>query len=61
MEIIDLAEDHHALYFACLEDWSDEMKDAGPHKKQWYDRMKGKGLGVKLAVDDRGQVAGRGR
>ena len=28
------------------------MKEAGDHKKQWYEKMKDKGLGVKLAVEN---------
>jgi len=52
MKIIDLNETNKALYFACLEDWSDEMKEAGNHKELWYEKMKDKGLRVKLALDD---------
>ena len=52
MEIIDLTEKHHHAYFCCLEEWSDEMKEAGNHKELWYQKIKEKGLGVKLAVDD---------
>jgi len=58
MEIIDLAPEHEGLYFLCLEDWSDEAKESGPRKGQWYAKMKGKGLRVKLAKDDDGQIAG---
>jgi len=58
MEIVDLTEEREALYFVCLEDWSDEMPDAGDHKRRWYGRMKGRGLGVKLALDDEGRVGG---
>ena len=58
MKIVNLGEEHQALYFECLEDWCDEMKEAGNHKKEWYDNAKDKGLGVKLAVDDRGEVGG---
>ena len=28
MEIIDLSESYHEQYFCCLEDWSDEIKEA---------------------------------
>lgn len=52
MEIIDLTEEHIQLYFECLEDWSDEIKEAGDHKACWYEKMKDKGLGVKLAKDE---------
>jgi len=52
MEIVDLTEEYKKTYLVCLEDWSDEMKEAGDHKGKWYEKMKEKGLGVKLAVDD---------
>jgi GNAT superfamily N-acetyltransferase len=58
MEVIDLRQEHENLFFQCLEDWSDEMKDAGSHKESWYHRMKDRGLRVKLAKDDRGIVGG---
>ncbi len=58
MEIIDLMGQHEKLYFVCLEDWSAEMKEAGNHKEMWYRQMKDKGLRVKLALDDRGEVGG---
>lgn len=58
MKIIDMDNKHNQLYFACLEDWSDEMKEAGNHKELWYHKMKDKGLGVKLAIDDKGEVGG---
>ena len=52
MEIINLTEKYHQVYFCCLEEWSDEMKEAGNHKELWYQKMKEKDLGVKLAVED---------
>ena len=58
MEIVDLTEKHLPLYLVCLEDWNDEMKEAGNHKALWYDKMKDNGLRVKLALDDRGEVGG---
>lgn len=58
MEIIDLAKEHEQLYFVCLEDWSDEMKEAGNHKENWFNKMKEKGLRVKLAKDDNGEIGG---
>jgi len=57
MEIIDLKEENKSLYFCCLEDWSDEIKEAKDHKKHWYEKMKDK-VRVKLAVDDNNQVGG---
>jgi GNAT superfamily N-acetyltransferase len=34
------------------------MKEAGEHKACYYERMKDKGLGVKLALDDQKEVGG---
>ena len=42
----------------CLEDWSDEIKEAGDHKELWYNKMKEKGLGVKIAVTEDDKVIG---
>ncbi|MFC2048391.1 GNAT family N-acetyltransferase [Chloroflexota bacterium] len=58
MKIIDLSDEHKQLYFVCLENWSEEIKEAGNHKEVWYNKMKDKGLRVKLALDDRGEVGG---
>jgi len=58
MRVIDLTEDYKQLYFVCLEDWSEEVKEAGNHKEVWYNKVKDRGLRVKLAVDDNGEVGG---
>jgi N-acetylglutamate synthase-like GNAT family acetyltransferase len=58
MQIIELTPEHEQLYFLCLEDWSDEMKEAGDHKEIWYTKMKDKGVRVKLAKDDKGEIGG---
>ncbi len=58
MKIVDLGQEQERLYFMCLEDWSEEMKDAGNHKEVWYNKMKNKGLRVRLALDDSGEVGG---
>ena len=58
MQIIDLTAEHQPLYFMCLEDWSEEIKEAGSHKENWYNKMKDRGLRVKLALDDEGKVGG---
>ncbi len=52
MDVIDLDEKYKETFLVCLEDWSDEMKEAGNHKNNWYNEMKNKGLGVKLAVEN---------
>jgi len=53
MKVSDLTEENEKLYFVCLEDWSDEFKEAGNHKENWYNKMKDKGLRVKIALDDK--------
>jgi GNAT superfamily N-acetyltransferase len=58
MKIIDLTAEHESEYFCCLEDWSDEVKEAGDHKACWYRNMKDKGLKVKLAQDEKGVIGG---
>ena len=58
MRVVDPTEQDLPLFFVCLEEWSEEMKGAGDHKARWYARMKDRGLGVKLALDDDGTVAG---
>jgi GNAT superfamily N-acetyltransferase len=58
MKNVDLEESQKHLYFVCLEDWSDEMKESGNHKECWYEKMKDKGLRVKIAVDESGTPGG---
>jgi len=58
MKIVDLTDEYKDLYFVCLEDWSDEMEEAGDKKRLWYDKMEGRGLRVKLALDDTGTIGG---
>jgi predicted N-acetyltransferase YhbS len=58
MKVIDLTDEHKQLYFVCLEDWSDEIKEAGNHKEVWYNKEKSKDLSVKLVIDEKGGVGG---
>lgn len=58
MEILDLQPEHNDLYFQCLEDWSDEIKEAGDHKERWCRKYLARGLRVKLARDDAGTIGG---
>ncbi len=52
MEIVDLHDRFQPAYFYCLEEWSEEMKESGDLKRRWFEEMKGKGLRVKLAIED---------
>ena len=58
MQIISLTPEHENVYCLCLEDWSDELKEAGDHKEKWLAKMRDRGLRVKLALDDKGKVGG---
>jgi GNAT superfamily N-acetyltransferase len=58
MKVVDLSVPEEKLYFQCLEDWSEEIKEAGDHKEKWFRRMEGRGLRVKLAKNDEGIVGG---
>ena len=58
MRIIDLSNENRDFYYVCLDDWSEEMKEAGDHKERWAAEMEGRGLRVKLALDDKGDVGG---
>ena len=58
MKVVDLTDEHRASYYVCLEDWSEEIKEAGDHKECWCNKMKDKGLGVKLALNDAGKAVG---
>ncbi|MEK6656672.1 MAG: hypothetical protein AABY58_04450 [Nitrospirota bacterium] len=50
MKTIDLNDNLKPLYFVCLEDWSEEIKEAENHKEVWYNKVKDKGLRVKFAL-----------
>jgi N-acetylglutamate synthase-like GNAT family acetyltransferase len=58
VKVIDLNDKVKSLFFVCLEDWSEDMKEAGNHKEKWFDYMKDRGLIVKLAVDEQENVGG---
>jgi len=58
MKVVDLSPEYYDTYFNCLEDWSDEMKEAGDHKACWYHKYKQKGLRVKIALDENDIVTG---
>ncbi len=58
MKVIDLEPKYYETYFNCLEDWSDEMKEAGDHKACWYHKYKERGLKVKVALDEKENAVG---
>ena len=58
IRVVDLLPEHQHAYFCCLEEWSEDMQDAGDHKACWYHKYRERGLQVKLALDDAGRVGG---
>lgn len=58
MQVIDLTPEYHDLYFQCLEDWSDDIKEGCGRKAEWYCKFQPKKLRVKLALDSNGTVGG---
>jgi GNAT superfamily N-acetyltransferase len=58
MQIVDLTEDRVELLSLCLEDWSEEAREAGPKRLQWLDRSQKTGLRAKFALDDAGVEGG---
>lgn len=58
MEIIDLSKEYEDTYCKCLEDWSEEMNEAGDYKRLWLERKKHQGLRVKLARNERNEITG---
>lgn len=59
MQIIDVTEETKELLSLCLEDWSEEAREAGPKRRQWLDRCQREcGLRAKFAVDDHGVEGG---
>jgi GNAT superfamily N-acetyltransferase len=58
MRVIDLTEELTPLYLVCLEDWSEEAREAGDARERWFRRARDLGLRVKLALDDEGRAGG---
>jgi len=58
MKIIDIAPETESQYFCCLEEWSEDLKEAGGCKQKWYASMKDKGLKVKFVLDDNNIIGG---
>ncbi|MDC7233770.1 MAG: GNAT family N-acetyltransferase [Spirochaetales bacterium] len=45
-------------YCCCLEEWSDEIREAGDLKSRWVEKMKDRGLGVQIARNRDGESVG---
>lgn len=59
VRVVDLSPERELAYLLCLEDWPGSLtQEAGDAKARWYERMRHRGLRVKLALDDSGRVGG---
>ncbi len=58
MRIVDLDERTKPLFCQCLEDWSDEVREAGHRRCRWVERFMPRGLRAKIALDDLGTPGG---
>lgn len=58
MEIVDLAPEHEEVFLCCLKPESRTFAEGVPAKREWLECNRERGLGVKLAIDDDGVVAG---
>jgi GNAT superfamily N-acetyltransferase len=58
MKVVDLPAEQEELYCQCLEEWSEDIKEAGTLKREWYQRMKDRGLRVKVSLDENGTIGG---
>ena len=58
MRIVDLEDRTKPVFCQCLEDWSDDVREAGDRRCQWVDRFTPRGLRAKLALDDAGTPGG---
>ena len=55
---IDLTDEHLPSFLLCLEEWNPEAHEAGSRRRRWFEKMRDRGLGVKLALDERGRLGG---
>ncbi|UCC92822.1 MAG: GNAT family N-acetyltransferase [Thermoplasmata archaeon] len=58
MEIVDLTPEHERTFLCCLKPEDEVFAGGVPIKRQWLDRHREEGVGVKLTIDDDGAVAG---
>jgi GNAT superfamily N-acetyltransferase len=58
MEIVELTPEHEEVFLCCLKPYSATFAEGVPAKREWLERNRDRGLGVKLAIDDDGEVAG---
>ncbi|MDT8447776.1 MAG: GNAT family N-acetyltransferase [bacterium] len=58
MKIVDLSAPYLERFLVCLEDWSAEAQEGLPRRREWFERIKDRGLCVKLALDETDRPVG---
>jgi ribosomal protein S18 acetylase RimI-like enzyme len=58
MEIVDLSAELEDVYLCCLKSENRVFSEGVPLKRRWLESNRDQGVGVKLAIDDDGVVAG---
>jgi GNAT superfamily N-acetyltransferase len=58
MRIVDLDETTRPVFCQCLEEWPEDVREAGDRRCRWIDRFVPRGLRARLALDDAGTVGG---
>ena len=58
VEIVNLTEETKPRYFVCLEEWNEQLNGVKSIKEDWYNKMKDKGLRVKLAKNTENEITG---
>jgi GNAT superfamily N-acetyltransferase len=58
VRIVDVDETTKPIFCQCLEEWSDDVREAGDRRRRWVDRFTQRGLRAKLALDEAGIPGG---
>ena len=58
MQIVDLDDKTMPVFCQCLEEWSDDVREAGDRRCRFVERFTPRGLRAKLALDGTGTVGG---
>jgi len=58
VEIVDLTPENEDVFLCCLKPEDRVFGEGVPRKRAWLDKHRHRGVGVKLAIDDDGVVAG---
>jgi GNAT superfamily N-acetyltransferase len=58
VRIVDVDETTRPVFCQCLEDWPDDVREAGDRRCRWVERFAARGLRARLALDDAGIPGG---